>query len=250
MTRWLKYKQNSWWERICIHVLCSEARLVLFWLCSWDIYEVPDAHYTSLMRNHPGKCWFSWLPQCTGLPIMEPKLPGNYDWIGISVYLCLFHFQRGRSDAPADVCFVFIGISIDLEMMLGGTEKVHFGTRAVGELRAAWDSIKGNKQNMKLLHKKNWKHFKGEKRTVGYHSCCCWFILVRNEKFCPFSPETRLNRSSLEVYVRWWPWVAIIFMMGANEEDRWCDKVYMEEVGGDVCVVWNQKLLLTWFQLV
>lgn len=91
---------------------------------------------------------------------------------------------------------------------------------------------------------------RGKKRTVGYHSCCCWFILVRNEKFCPFSPETRLNRSSLEVYVRWWPWVAIIFMMGANEEDRWCDKVYMEEVGGDVCVVWNQKLLLTWFQLV
>lgn len=107
MACWLKSEQDPWWERICINVLCSEARLVLFWLCSWDIYEVPDAHYKSLMRNNPGKCWFSWLQQCTALPIMELKLPGNYDWIGLRflfICFCPFHFQQGRSDAAADVC--------------------------------------------------------------------------------------------------------------------------------------------------
>lgn len=131
MARWLKSEQNPWWERICIDVLCSEARLVLFWLCSWDIYEVPDAHYTSLMRNNPWKCWFSWLLQCTGLPVMELKLSGNYDWIGlgISFYLFLsFSFSAWPVRCTcmcAFVCmrFVFIGISIDFEMMLRGTGK-------------------------------------------------------------------------------------------------------------------------------
>lgn len=51
------------------------------------------------------------------------------------ICLCLFHFQRGQSDVPADVYFVLIGISIDLKMMLGGTVKVHFGTCAVGKPR-------------------------------------------------------------------------------------------------------------------
>lgn len=51
------------------------------------------------------------------------------------ICLCLFHFQRGQSDAPADVYFVLIGISIDLKMMWGDTMEVNFGTCAVGEPR-------------------------------------------------------------------------------------------------------------------
>ena len=56
---------------------------MLYWLCGCDIYEVPDAHFTSLVRNNPGKVLIQPLQQFTGLALMELKLPGNYDWIGL-----------------------------------------------------------------------------------------------------------------------------------------------------------------------
>lgn len=55
------------------------------------------------------------------------------DWV-LRFSVCLFffaffHFQRGRSDAPADdVCenLYLLEISIDFEMMLRGVERVGF----------------------------------------------------------------------------------------------------------------------------
>lgn len=155
MARWLKSEQHPWWERICINVLCTEARLVLFWLCSWDIYEVPDAHYTSLMRNNPGKCWISRLQQCTQLPIMELKLPGNYDWIGLGflfICSCLFHCQRGPGLIQLHV-FCIIGISIDFQMML---RKFTFGLlqRGLWWAESFW-VFPANEQPETLLRKAN-----------------------------------------------------------------------------------------------
>ena len=204
VARWLKSAQNPWWERICINVLCTEARLVLFWLCSWDIYEVPDAHYTSLMRNNPGKCWFSCLLQCTGLPIMELKLPGNYDWIGFAIFcLPVFFVSFIFSVAApmhlqmmcAKMCIYWKLVLIFKMMPRGRGESWLWGFlqpdplgwaesfMGVSHKWAAWDSIKGSKWNVKLLLQETPRKCKVEERRRGASQLLllAWKI-IRNVK--------------------------------------------------------------------
>lgn len=41
---------------------------MLFCLCMWDIYEVPDAHYTGLMRNNPWEVLIQLIAAKYGAP--------------------------------------------------------------------------------------------------------------------------------------------------------------------------------------
>lgn len=79
----------------------------------------------------------------------------------LSVFFAFFHFQRGRSDAPADdVCenFYLLEISIDFEMMLRGVERVGFWgflqRDLWGELRVSWAFL-ANEQPETLLRGAN-----------------------------------------------------------------------------------------------
>lgn len=194
-TRWLKSEQDALWGRIYINVLCSEASPVLFWPCSGDIYEVPDAHYTTraLMRNNRWEVLIQ--QQRTGLLIMEPKLPGKYDWIGFGdFYLSVFIFFI-FSRTP-HMRMYLLELVLILKWCREASRKFTFLTLVArplpgGDFRgicgkwAAWDAIRESKWNVKLPHKKYWENLKcvcgGEGGAMwgireGVRCCWCRFI--------------------------------------------------------------------------
>lgn len=55
------------------------------------------------------KCWISALLQRASLPIIEVKLPGNYDWIGTSVYLPFVLFICSKATAAhLQMCVLYL----------------------------------------------------------------------------------------------------------------------------------------------
>lgn len=104
------------------------------------------------------KCWISALLQRAGLPIMEVKLPGNYDWIGTSVYLPFVLFICSKATAAhLQMCVLCLFEWVLISERCRG--RVHSWTRVLrmwsGALRAARHDNKGGKLLMNLLSKQN-----------------------------------------------------------------------------------------------